>query len=122
RALSRSVALAYGSVLESGRYPLGAVYLELPHDLVDVNVHPQKSEVRFAEARAVGDALFKIVSAAVRAAFGLPDAGAYPGKKQKLFDEPPGPAANTWVFDSGPAVFPDPTPSAPPTLPYPNPN
>jgi DNA mismatch repair protein MutL len=107
RALSRSVALAYGSVLEAGRYPQGAVYLELPHELIDVNVHPQKSEVRFADARAVGDALFKIVAAAVRTAFNLPDAGGYPGRKQKLFDEPAGPGASTWVFDTGPGVFPE---------------
>jgi DNA mismatch repair protein MutL len=108
RALSRSVALSYGSVLEAGRYPQGAVYLELPHELVDVNVHPQKAEIRFADGRAVGDALFKIVSAAVRAAFNLPDAGGYPGKKQKLFDDPAGPGANAWVFDAGPGVFPGP--------------
>jgi DNA mismatch repair protein MutL len=99
RSIARSVALAYGSVLEPGRYPLGAVYLELPHTLVDVNVHPQKSEVRFADGRAVNDALFKIVGAALRGAFGLPDAGVYPGKKQKLFDEPAGPGVATWVFD-----------------------
>jgi DNA mismatch repair protein MutL len=98
RTLARSVALAYGSVLESGRYPVGAVFLELPHELVDVNVHPQKAEVRFADGRAVSDALFKIVGASIREAFGLPDAGTYPGKKQKLFDDPTGPGANAWVF------------------------
>ncbi len=114
RSLSRSVALAYGSVLEPGRYPQGAVYLELPHELVDVNVHPQKAEVRFADGRAVADALFKIVAAAVRAAFGLPDAGGYPGKKQKLFDDPAGPSASAWVFDSGPGVFPPPATEAEP--------
>jgi DNA mismatch repair protein MutL len=108
RALSRSVALAYGSVLESGRYPIGVVYLDLPHALVDVNVHPQKAEVRFADARAVSDSLFKIVGAAVKEAFGLPGAGTYPGRKQKLFDEPAGPGTSTWVFDTGPGVFPPP--------------
>src|SRR5262249_42741513 len=45
RALSRAVAQAYGSVLEPGRFPIGVVYLEVPHELVDVNVHPQKAEV-----------------------------------------------------------------------------
>src|SRR5262249_28930079 len=60
RVLARAVAQAYGSVLEAGRYPIGAVYLDLPHDLVDVNVHPQKAEVRFADGRAVADALYRI--------------------------------------------------------------
>ena len=51
RQLTRAIAQAYGSVLEPGRYPVGVVYLELPTDMVDVNVHPQKAEVRFADAR-----------------------------------------------------------------------
>ena len=105
RSLARSVALAYGSVLEPGRYPVGAVYLDLPLELVDVNVHPQKTEVRFADGRAASDALFKVVGAAVRSAFGLPDAGTHPGRKQKLFDEPAGPPASSWVFDTGPGVW-----------------
>jgi DNA mismatch repair protein MutL len=96
RTLTRSVALAYGSVLEQGKYPIGVVYLDLPPDLVDVNVHPQKAEVRFADGRAVGDALYKIVSASVCSAFGLPAPGGFRGKKQKLFTEPEGPAASTW--------------------------
>lgn len=98
RSLARSIALAYGSVLEQGKYPIGVVYLDLPPDLVDVNVHPQKAEVRFADGRAVGDALYKLVSAAVCSAFGLPAPGGYRGKKQKLFEEPEGPAASTWVW------------------------
>lgn len=69
RALARAVAHAYGSVLEPGRYPVGVAYLDLPFELVDVNVHPQKSEVRFADGRAVQDALCKIVQSALGIAF-----------------------------------------------------
>ncbi|MFO0661340.1 MAG: DNA mismatch repair endonuclease MutL [Polyangiaceae bacterium] len=72
RTLLRTVALAYGSVLPPGRYPVGVVFLELPPSLVDVNVHPQKAEVRFADGRAVGDALFHILSLELARAFGLP--------------------------------------------------
>ena len=121
RTLARSVALAYGSVLESGRYPIGVVYLDLPHELVDVNVHPQKTEVRFSDARAVSDSLFKIVGQHVRVAFGLPGAGTYPGKKQKLFDDPAGPAASTWVFDTGAGVFPSANSPVPAPAPAPVP-
>jgi DNA mismatch repair protein MutL len=57
RALALTTAQAYGSVLERGRYPRGVLYLDLPAELVDVNVHPQKAEVRFADPRALTDAL-----------------------------------------------------------------
>jgi DNA mismatch repair protein MutL len=111
RNLARSIALAYGSVLEAGRYPLGVAYLDLPPDLVDVNVHPQKAEVRFADGRAVGDALYKIVAGSVCTAFGLPDPGLSRGKKQKLFEEPQGPGASTWTW--GVTPVPTAAPEAP---------
>lgn len=69
RGLARSVAHAYGSVLEPGRYPIGVVYLDLPLESVDVNVHPQKSEVRFADGRAIFDATFRVLEAELGRAF-----------------------------------------------------
>jgi DNA mismatch repair protein MutL len=72
RALAVTVAHAYGSVLERGRYPRGVVYLDVPPELVDVNVHPQKAEVRFADPRAVSDALYGILTRALASAFSLP--------------------------------------------------
>jgi DNA mismatch repair protein MutL len=72
RALARAVAQAYGSVLDPMRYPLGAVYLDIDPALVDVNVHPQKAEVRFSDGRAVADALFKILAEELARAFGFP--------------------------------------------------
>jgi DNA mismatch repair protein MutL len=62
-SLARAVAFAYGSVLPPGRYPVGALSLTLPASEVDVNVHPQKSEVRFAQGRAVYDAVTRVLAA-----------------------------------------------------------
>lgn len=62
RALAATVAHACGPQLERGRYPRGVIYLDLPRRLVDVNVHPQKTEVRFVDARAVCDALYSVVA------------------------------------------------------------
>jgi DNA mismatch repair protein MutL len=100
RTLARSVALAYGSVLEPGRYPLGVVYLDLPAELVDVNVHPQKAEVRFADGRAVADALYRLVEGSIAVAFGVPvgqrgqapDPLSQPGKGDTALPSPQGPA------------------------------
>jgi DNA mismatch repair protein MutL len=72
RAILVTIAQAYGSVLERGRYPRGVVYIDLPPELVDVNVHPQKAEVRFADPRATSDAAYQILSKALVSAFSLP--------------------------------------------------
>jgi DNA mismatch repair protein MutL len=76
RALARAVAQAYGSVLEPGRYPVGVVYIEVPAADVDVNVHPQKAEVRFADGRALLDAVTHELHAILAGAFSLPALGA----------------------------------------------
>jgi len=72
RAIAVAAAQAYGSVLERGRYPRGVIYLELPPRLVDFNVHPQKIELRFAEPRAVSDALYQILTAQLARGFAAP--------------------------------------------------
>ena len=66
RALARNVALAFGDALAPGRYPTGVVWLELPPQEVDVNAHPQKTEVRFASARRVYDGVLRIISAGLQ--------------------------------------------------------
>jgi DNA mismatch repair protein MutL len=89
RALALTVAQAYGSVLERGRYPGGVVYLNLPPELVDVNVHPQKAEVRFADPRAVTDALYSMLSRELASAFSLPVSRGSPwGKRQEPATKP----------------------------------
>jgi DNA mismatch repair protein MutL len=72
RAIAATIAQAYGSVLERGRYPRGVVYLTLPSDLFDVNVHPQKAEVRFVDPRALCDAIYHLISRQLSQALALP--------------------------------------------------
>jgi DNA mismatch repair protein MutL len=47
RVLFRAVISAYDTFLPRGRYPISFLFLELPPEEVDVNVHPAKAEVRF---------------------------------------------------------------------------
>ena len=60
--LTYAVIQAYHTLLPSGRYPLGLIFMSLPPEDVDVNVHPTKTEVRFRQ----GKAPFGTVQRAVR--------------------------------------------------------
>ena len=66
KLVAHAVRQAYRDVLFHGRHPLFALYLELPADEVDVNVHPTKYEVRFRKARDVHDFIFGRLNRALR--------------------------------------------------------
>ena len=51
RSLSHALQEAYRGLLMTGRYAIAFLFLEMPPDLVDVNVHPTKVEVRFRDAQ-----------------------------------------------------------------------
>ncbi len=62
--LTTALVRAYHTLLMVGRYPFATVFLEMPSEQVDVNVHPAKAEVRFREK----DRVFSGVQRAVRRA------------------------------------------------------
>jgi DNA mismatch repair protein MutL len=47
RVLSHAVTQAYASLIPRDRFPAVVLFLDVPHDEIDVNVHPTKAEVRF---------------------------------------------------------------------------
>jgi DNA mismatch repair protein MutL len=63
-SLSTALLQAYHTLLMVGRYPLTALFLEIPPAEVDVNVHPAKAEVRFRNQ----DKVFSFVQRSVRKA------------------------------------------------------
>ncbi|MGD1988614.1 MAG: DNA mismatch repair endonuclease MutL [Pseudomonadales bacterium] len=65
RVIAHAVRQAYSDVLYHGRHPAFVLFLDLPPDAVDVNVHPTKNEVRFREQRQVHDFLFGTLKRAI---------------------------------------------------------
>jgi DNA mismatch repair protein MutL len=61
RLLMNAVRLGYRDVLYGGRQPAYVLYLEIDPELVDVNAHPQKLEVRFRDSRQIHDFVFRAV-------------------------------------------------------------
>ena len=59
KTINHAVRQAYRDVLYHGRHPAYVLFFELPPNVVDVNVHPAKHEVRFRDARAVHDFIFR---------------------------------------------------------------
>jgi len=68
RGLLHALAMGYGELVPRGRYPIAVVLVDVPAGAVDVNVHPQKLEVRFADPSAVAAAVRHVVQAGVAAA------------------------------------------------------
>lgn len=58
KVIAHAVRKAYQDVMYHGRHPAFVLFLEVPAEEVDVNVHPTKHEVRFRESRMVHDFLF----------------------------------------------------------------
>jgi len=63
-SLNAAIMRGYHTLLMVGRYPIVILFLEMPPELVDVNVHPTKAEVRFQNK----DRVFSAVQGAVRRA------------------------------------------------------
>lgn len=60
-----AVAQGYGDSLMKRQFPVFAINLELPREEVDVNIHPNKREVRFADSRKIFSCVYKAVSLAL---------------------------------------------------------
>jgi DNA mismatch repair protein MutL len=90
--LRMALRLAYRDVVPSGRHPVAALRLELPAEALDVNVHPAKTELRFADANGVRSLLIGAIGRLLERPVSL--AGAPPAFRPALaMQPPPSPAA-----------------------------
>ncbi|MCJ7603883.1 MAG: DNA mismatch repair endonuclease MutL, partial [Desulfobulbaceae bacterium] len=108
RMINHAVAEGLHNFLMKGRRPAGAVFLELAPEMVDVNVHPTKQEIRFHQSRnihqkvamAVGQAMQHYQRTMQHAVFGRP-VGDGNFLKPRPVDQPKSPAGS-WQLNEPP--------------------
>jgi len=76
-ALTAALLKAYHTLLMVGRYPLAVLFIELPPEAVDVNVHPAKAEVRFQQPERIFLAVQQAVRRALLAYAPIPGTGVH---------------------------------------------
>ncbi len=120
RVMAHAVVEAYGNTVPRGRFPAVILFLEVDGSIVDVNVHPQKTEVRYQQSSLVHEC----VRSGLRNA--LSDQGMVPRLDQLRpaapREEPvsSSPSSPFSVFEPA-AGFPDPPPAQREIMPGPEP-
>lgn len=125
--LSYCVREAYGTTLSSNRHPVFVLHLKVPGSTVDVNVHPQKREVRVRQEQILKNIVIKAIQETLQtSSFGASQPSPFPIELSKDWSLPPAEAAPSWVAEaplplarSFPAF--EPKTIEPPSVPIPQP-
>ena len=94
RNICYSIRGAYGSLLHDGHFPVGALFLEIPAEDVDVNVHPAKTIVRIAREEKINKELRTIIKQILSEQALIANIDLEKSKNDVLFEMP---SANTVV-------------------------
>lgn len=83
RTITHALDQAYRGLLQPGRYPVAVVFVDVTPELVDVNVHPTKTEVKFSSEHEVHSAVHRAVNSALMAGAAAPTLGqSQPAQRQ----------------------------------------
>jgi len=108
RLLAGAVRGAYAEMLARDRHPVVALFLDLPADMVDVNVHPAKTEVRFREPQMIRglivSGLRRALDEAGHRSAQRPDAAALAAWQPEPQYRHPGEGRDLWQYSESPAV------------------
>lgn len=86
--VNKAIEEAYKTYVMQHRFPFTVLFLNLPPESVDVNVHPAKREFRYDHEKELFSAVYHAVSDALKEKELIPDAEADYGQRQKLYVPP----------------------------------
>jgi DNA mismatch repair protein MutL len=75
KSLYHAVQSGYGELLPKGKFPFAIIFINIDPSLVDVNVHPTKSEVRFSDERGVHDLVYAKIKESLTSPLTIPEFG-----------------------------------------------
>jgi DNA mismatch repair protein MutL len=75
KSLYHAVQSGYGELLPKGKFPFAIIFIDIDPSLVDVNVHPTKSEVRFSDERGVHDSVYAKIKESLTSPLTIPEFG-----------------------------------------------
>ena len=91
RPLQDALEAGYRGLLPKGRHPLLVIYLDLPPEELDVNIHPAKTEVKLLRESEVAAALTQAVQSVLERSPALPSSTQFPGPELVYQRRLPGP-------------------------------
>lgn len=62
KAISDAINIAYKTLLPINRFPICFLYIQVPYDSLDVNIHPAKTEIRFHDERLVKNFISQVIN------------------------------------------------------------
>lgn len=104
KLLNHAVQQAYQDFIYPGRYPGCLLYLSMPAQAVDVNVHPSKYEVRFQEPRLVHDLISSQINSELRKLNELSQTAVFGESSMQLREENPAYKLNSPLYDKKPLL------------------
>ena len=100
-SLGHAVMTAFHTLLPTRRFPVAVLFLEVAEDQVDVNVHPTKKEVKFAQDRLIYDSVVKAIRGALLSAPGAFQASQPPSLSEFTPAETLGPVVGSDFVQPG---------------------
>lgn len=87
--INKAIEEAYKTYVMQHRFPFTVLFIEVPPEAVDVNVHPAKREFRYDNEKALFSAVYHAVADSLKEKELIPDAEADYGQRQKYFTPQP---------------------------------